>query len=303
MSYDHRVAAWTPQGCVQAFCISLGLLLLTPGAGAAEGLVADDAKVERLADGFKFTEGPACDAQGNVYFSDIPNDSIHKWSTDGQLSTFSETSGGSNGLYFDGAGHLIGCQGKARQLGIFDSEGMAKPLADRYEGKRFNSPNDLWIDPRGGIYFTDPRYGAMDGLELDGFHVYYLDPKRTRVIRVTDDLVKPNGLIGTADGKKLYIADAGAGKTYVYTPKRDGTLSDKRLFVEQGSDGMTLDAQGNLYLTSRAVKVYDPQGKHLEDIAVGESPANVCFGGKDRRTLFITARTGFYAVPMRVRGQ
>lgn len=265
-------------------------------------LAGDGAKVEKLAGGFKFTEGPAADREGNVFFTDIPNNRIHKWSLDGKLTTFREDSGGANGLYFDSKGNLVACEGRARRVTSISPDGKVTVLADRYMGKRFNSPNDLWIDPRGGIYFTDPRYGSEEGLELDGFHVYYIAPDRKKLVRVIDDLKKPNGVVGTADGKRLYVADPGDNKTYVYRIDSDGSLTDRKLIAEQGSDGMTLDEKGNLYLTRGAVQVYGSNGKQIATIEVPEAPSNVCFGGKDGRTLFITARTGFYSLKMKVGG-
>jgi gluconolactonase len=285
---------------------SLMLLMLIVVLGndgvAKASVVADGAKVEKLAGGFAFTEGPAADAQGNVYFSDIPNNRIHKWSLDGTLSTFRENSGGANGLYFDDEGHLLACEGGGRRLVSIDPKGNVTVLAEKYQGKRFNSLNDLWIDLKGGVYFTDPRYGNRDGMEQDGEHVYYLSPDRKRIVRVIDDMVRPNGVIGTPDGKTLYVADHGGRKTFVYTINEDGTLSNKKLFASQGSDGMTIDSEGNIYLTARVVAVYDKNGEKIEEIEVPEGPANVTFGGKDGKTLFITARTSLYAVRMRVQG-
>jgi len=280
-----------------------GLALLSCTPTAADELLAPGAKVEQLADGFSFTEGPARDAQGSIYFTDIPNGRIHKWSLDGKLSTFRENSGGANGLFFDRSGNLLACEGGNRRVTSIDPDGQVTVLADSYGGKKLNSPNDLWIDPKGGVYFSDPRYGSQDGLEQDGFHVYYLTPDRKQLLRVIDNLVKPNGVIGTADGKLLYVADAGDGKTYVYRIQQDGKLVDRKLIAPVGSDGMTLDEQGNLYLARNAVHVYSPDGKMLAEIDVPEAPSNVCFGGADRRTLFITARKGLYSIRMKVAGQ
>ena len=182
-------------------------------------------------------------------------------------------------------------------------DGKVTTLAKAYEGKPFNSPNDLWIDPAGGVWFTDPRYGNQDDLQQGGFHVYYLEKSGAAVVRVLDDLAKPNGIIGTRDGKTLYVADPGAKKTFAYTIAAGGKLTNKRLFAETGSDGMTLDASGNLYITSKEVLVYSPAGKLIRKIAVPENPSNVCFGGEDRRTLFITARTSVYSLAMSVAGQ
>jgi len=265
-------------------------------------VVAAEAKVEKLAGGFQFTEGPAADAEGNIFFTDIPNNRIHKWSLDGELSTFREDSGGSNGLFFVKDGNLLACEGGGRRLVSIDPEGKVTTLADEYDGKRFNSLHELWIDLKGGIYFTDPRYGNRDNMEQDGEHVYYLSPDRKSIVRVVDDMVRPNGIIGTPDGKTLYVTDHGGKKTFVYTINKDGTLSNKKLFAPEGSDGMTIDNEGNVYLTTSAVLVYNKKGEEIETIEVPEGPANVCFGGKDKRTLFITARTSLYSVRMRVKG-
>ena len=275
--------------------------------GAQPSVVADGAKVEKLAGGFKFTEGPAADAKGNIFFTDIPNNRIHKWSLDGKplggkLSTFRENSGGANGLYFDKKGNLLACEGGGRRLVSIDPKGNVTVLADKYQNKKFNSLNDLWIAPKGGIYFTDPRYGRRDNLDQDGEHVYYLSPDRKSVIRVIDDMVRPNGIIGTPDGKLLYVTDHGGKKTFVYTINKDGTLSNKKLITSEGSDGMTIDNKGNIYLTTGAVLVYNKKGEKIETIEVPEGPANVTFGGKDKKTLFITARTSLYSVRMRVKG-
>ncbi len=288
------------KGCGVA--VALCVLAATGWCRENKSLVAPGAQVTKLAGDFKFTEGPAGDAEGNVYFSDIPNNRILKWSLDGKLSTFLENSGGANGLYFDKDGNLLACQGEARRLVSISPKGEITLLADQYLGKKLNSPNDLWIDPKGGVYFSDPRYGNREGMEQDGEHVYYLTPDRKKVIRVISDMVRPNGLIGTPNGKRLYVADAGAGKIYAYKVGKDGTLSEKQLFAPEGSDGMTIDNQGNVYLTNKVVVVYDRKGNKVEEIAVPESPSNVTFAGKDNRTLFITARTSLYAVETKVKG-
>ena len=282
--------------------ILLILIVVMVCSDTEASVVDDGAKVEKLAGGFTFTEGPAADAQGNIYFSDIPNNRIHKWSLEGKLSTFREKSGGANGLYFDKDGNLLVCEGGGRRLVSIDAKGNVTVLADKYQGKKLNSLNDLWIDPKGGIYFTDPRYGGRDGMEQDGEHVYYLSPDRKRLVRVIDDMVRPNGVISTPDGTKLYVADHGGRKTFAYKIEQDGTLSGKKLFAPEGSDGMTIDNEGNVYLTGRVVSVYNKDGEKIEEIKVPEGPANVCFGGKDNQTLFITARTSLYSVRMRVKG-
>jgi len=284
------------------------LVVLFAGCGEKAGVVAPGAKVQKHAGDFAFTEGPVADAEGNVYFTDIPNNRIHKWSLDGRLSTSRENSGGANGLAFDKDGNLLACEGGNRRLVSISPQGEVTVLADKYDNKKLNSPNDLWIDPKGGIYFTDPRYGNRDDMEQDGEHVYYLSPDRKQLIRVVDDLVRPNGIIGTPDGKLLYIADHGGDTNYVYTINNDATLSGRKFFSGEGSDGLTMDSEGNIYITSPrnepsfVVSVYDSDGNRLEEIEVPERPANVCFAGKDKKTLFITAQTSIYSVQMRVKG-
>ena len=287
---------------------SLGLLITTalvawPSAGRAADLVAPGAKPAKLAGGFKFTEGPAVAANGDVYFTDIPNNRIHKWSVaDKKLSTFAEETNGANGLYFADDGSLYACQGNAKRVVAYTPDGSdTSSLAKRYDGKKFNKPNDLWIDAKGGIYFSDPNYGNKE-LSQDGMHVYYIQPGGEEVVRVADGFKTPNGLIGTPDGSTLYIADIGDGKIYRYVIQEDGSLKDKKLFCESGSDGMTLDQHGNVYLTSGTVKVFNPKGEQIADLKFPESPANVVFGGKELKKLYVTARTGFYSLDMAVTG-
>ncbi len=263
-------------------------------------VIAPGATPKVLHDGFQFTEGPAADKEGNVFFTDVRASRIHKWSTDGKLSTWRENTGGANGLYFDEKGNLYVCAGDEGRIVSISPKGELSVLADTYDGAKFNKPNDLWIDPKGGVYFSDPAYGRVPVVQ-GGEHVYYLSADRKRLIRVIEDHVRPNGLIGTPDGKTLYVTDNGAKKTYRYKIKKDGTLSDKTLFVSVGSDGMTLDNEGNLYITSESVLVFNSKGKQIEDIKLPNRPTNVCFGGTDRSTLFITARTLFLSLEMRVK--
>ena len=177
----------------------------------------------------------------------------------------------------------------------------------RGKGELLNGPNDVWLRPDGGLYFTDPfykrKYWKRGPKEQDVEGVYYLTPDRKKLTRVADDLKQPNGIIGTPDGKTLYVADIGADRTFAYDVRPDGTLAGKRLFCKLGSDGMTIDDEGNVYLTGKGVTVFDRTGKQIEHIAVDEPwTGNVCFGGKDRQTLFITASHGLYGLRLRVKG-
>jgi gluconolactonase len=270
-------------------------------------VVASGAHLEKLAGGFIFTEGPAADAEGNVYFTDQPNDRILKWGTDGKLSTFLQPCGRSNGLCFDAKGDLWACADEKNELWRIDPAGKVTVVVKEFNGKLLNGPNDVWVRPDGGLYFTDPfykrDYWKRGPKEQDREAVYYLAPDEKTLVRVADDLKKPNGIVGTADGELLYVADIDANKTYAYDVQDDGTLKNKRLFCNLGSDGMTIDSDGNVYLTGNGVTVFDKAGKQIEKIKVPEGwTANVCFGGTDRQSLFITASKGLYGLQMRVKG-
>ncbi|HEX8530459.1 MAG TPA: SMP-30/gluconolactonase/LRE family protein [Cytophagales bacterium] len=272
-------------------------------------ILAEGAKPQRVSDQFRFTEGPAADKQGNVFFTDQPNNAIWKYGTDGKLSVFLKPAGRSNGMYFDRKGNLVTCADEKNQLWSISPAGKVTVLLDNFGGHRFNGPNDLWIDAKGGIYFTDPYY-QRDYWErkspdpaLGGEKVYYLAPGKKEPVVVDSTLRQPNGIVGTPDGKSLYVADIGAGKTYQYEIGPGGALQNRRLFVEAGSDGMTLDNRGNLYLTGKGVSVYNPEGKKIEQIDIPAGwTANVCFGGKKRDVLFITASESVFVLPMRVKG-
>jgi len=285
----------------------VGVCAVTASAGESR-VTAPGAKLERLSGDFKFTEGPATDPQGNVLFTDQPNDRIMKWSTDGQLSTFMQPCGRSNGLCFDRQGNLWACADEKHELWCIDPAGKVTVVLKEYQGKPVNGPNDVWSRPDGGLYFSDPfyqrDYWKKKGVEQDRECVYYLSPDRKNLVRVAEDLEQPNGVIGTPDGKTLYVADIKAKKTFAYDIQPDGSLTGKRLFCEMGSDGMTIDDQGNVYLTGQGVFVFDRTGKQIEHIAVESEPwtANVCIGGKDRQTLFITASKGLYAIRLQVKG-
>jgi gluconolactonase len=302
------------KNCISRFASTLALSFLIPVTLFAQimdknSIAAPGAQVEKLADGYKFTEGPVADADGNVFFSDQPNNKIVRWDAEtGGFSTFSENAGRANGMYFDKKGNLVSCSDEDNQVWSFDKKGNHTVLVKDYEGKLLNGPNDLWIDPKGGIYLTDPLYPRDywtrdKKMQQDGEHVYYLNPETKKLVRVDDQLKKPNGIIGTADGKKLYIADIGAGKTFVYDVSKDGLLSNKTLFVSKGSDGMILDNEGNLYITGDGVTVFDKKGEQIAHFPVHKGwTANLCFGGKNHDLLFITAETAVYGIKMRVKG-
>jgi gluconolactonase len=270
--------------------------------------MSPEAKPEVLAEGFSFTEGPSADSEGNVYFTDQPNDRIVKWSTDGKVTDWLKPSGRSNGTCFDKQGNLLTCADEKNELWSISPDKKITVLLKDFEGKLLNGPNDLWIRPDGNLYFTDPLYKRpywkRDGAsQQSGQHVYFFEGKTGKITPVATDLKQPNGIKGTPDGKLVYVADIGAGKTYSYTVTSGGALENKKLYCELGSDGMTMDEKGNLYLTGKGVTVFDPQGQKITNIPIPEGwTANVAFGGKDRKLLFVTAMGKIYGVKMNVRG-
>jgi gluconolactonase len=295
-------------------CAALALAACLPFIAQSQimdkhSIIAKKAELVKVGDGYSFTEGPAVHRNGDVYFTDQPNDQIVRWSaTSNELSVFKQPTSRSNGMYFDRMGYLISCADEENQLLAIDDKGNVKVLIENYKGKKLNGPNDLWVAPNGGIYITDPLYKRPywkrdPEMQQDGEHLYYLSPDRLQFFRVDENLVKPNGLIGSRDGKKLYVADIGDNKTYVYDILEDGYLTNRKLFAEMGSDGMTIDNRGNVYLTGKGVTVFSSKGEKIAHIPVEESwTANVVFGGTERNTLFITARGSVYTLKMKVRG-
>ena len=284
-----------------------GFVIASSPFASAESVVAPGAKLEKLSGDFQFTEGPTCDTSGNVFFTDQPNDRIMKWSVNGKLSTFLQPAGRANGMYFDAKGSLIACADGKNELWSIAPDKTVTVLIKDYQGKYFNGPNDVWVAPNGGMYITDPFYKRPwwdhDTMALDGEQVYYLSPDGKKLARVTNDLNKPNGITGTPDGKRLFVADIGADRTYAYDIQPDGSLTNKTLYCTKGSDGMTIDEKGNIYITGHGVTVFDKTGKQIEHIDVQEPwTANVSFGGKDHQTLFITASKSLYSIRLVVKG-
>ncbi|MDX1285786.1 MAG: SMP-30/gluconolactonase/LRE family protein [Draconibacterium sp.] len=290
--------------------ISLILLLFfivsSSNAKKKDKLIAKNAKIEKAGSGYTFTEGPAVAPDGKVYFTDQPNNRIHVWDENAGISLWLEGTGRSNGMYFNAKGQLVTCADEKNQLAYFDENKKLVVIHEGFDGKHLNAPNDLWIDPKGGIYFSDPYYHRKWWSEghkeiQDTRGVYYVK-SGGGIIRVIDDFKTPNGLIGTPNGKILYVADIQDKKIWKYDIQPDGTLANKTFFAPNGSDGMTIDNKGNVYLTSGKVWVYNPAGELIKEIEFPERPANICFGGKDRKTLFVTARKGVYTLEMRVKG-
>jgi gluconolactonase len=217
-------------------------------------------------------------------------------------------------MYFDAAGNLITCADMEGEIWRMDKKGNHKVIAKNYEGKILNGPNDLWINPKnGGIYITDPRY-ARDywssndprrlGMEQGGAYLYYLSPNSKTLKRLDENLLEPNGIVGSPDGKKLYVGNIKPDVTYVYDILKDGSLSNRQVFCKMKTDGMTIDEQGNVYLTnSLGVTAFNQKGERIFNVPTGEGwTANVVFGGKNRDLLFITAMGRVYGLKMKVKG-
>jgi len=297
------------------YYLFLAVILLSNTAMAQmedkKGIIEKDAELVKVQDGFAFTEGPAVNRFGDVYFTDQPNNRIHVWNAiSNKVSVFKENAGRSNGMYFMLDGTLISCADEKNELWAISKTGEPSVLISAFKGKKLNGPNDVWLVPKGGLYFTDPLYPRpyWEGIrgaekEQDGEHVYYLSADKTQLFRVAEDLVKPNGIVGTPDGKFLYVADPGAKKTYKYEIREDGYLTNKTLFCEMGSDGMTIDDRGNVYLTGDGVTIFSKNGEKIAHIPVpAKWTANVVFGALDRKTLFITAMDAVYTIKMKSRG-
>ena len=283
--------------------IFTAIILWATAAAFADGVVASDAKLQKLSGGFAFTEGPTLDAHGNLFFVDQPNDRIMEWSADGKLSTFLQPSGYANGMMFDAKGNLIACADEHNQLWSIAPDKTVTVLVTNFDGKFLNGPNDVWVAPNGAMYITDPLFRRTwwtnQVTRVPSQQVYYLSPDRKTLTRITEDLRQPNGITGTPDGKNLFVADMGANQTWHYDIQPDGSLTNKTMICRASSDGMTIDDEWNLYLTGRGVTVFDKTGKQIDHIDVPESwTANVCFSGKDRKTLFITASKGLYSIDL-----
>ncbi|CAN5249416.1 SMP-30/gluconolactonase/LRE family protein [soil metagenome] len=271
-------------------------------------VVAPHAALKLVSNQFTFAEGPAVDKKGDIYFTDQPNDKIWKYDINGKLSLFMDKTGRANGLYFDNQQRIIACADEQNELRAITLKKKVTVLLDNFEGQKLNGPNDLWVDKKGGIYFTDPYYQRdywqRKKPDMKGCYVYYLPKGKSKALIVDSLLVQPNGIVGKADGSTLYVADINDNKTYRYQINADGSLTNRQLFVAQGSDGMTIDREGNIYLAGVGVTVYNAQGVKLGNIPVPSKwVGNLCFGGRHRDLLLITASESVYTLQMAVKGE
>ncbi len=303
--------------------VSFSVILISFCAKKPEGIrkiVPEGAVVEKVNKdiSFGFTEGPAWDGKGNLFFTDIRNSKIYKLDNEGKFTVFRDETGAANGLMFNAKGNLVACEGGDFKVTEMDQNGkVINVLAATYNGKPFNSPNDLVIDKKGGIYFTDPRFGENQILNQDIEAIYYIKPDG-EIIRVADNLTKPNGIILSPYEKILYVADSYGQYVKAFDVMEDGSLANSRNFCElklseskeklrtqtvSGADGIAIDKEGNLYVTTIiGTQIFNSNGEPMEIIEVPEIPANCSFGGEDFKMLYITARTSVYKVKLNVEG-
>ena len=253
-------------------------------------------QVQCILSGLKFAEGPAY-YNNKLYFSDIEANTIYTWNATDGLRPFRENSGASNGLYFDKNGNLIACEGGNKRLVSIDQAQNVTIVADSFAKKPFNEPNDLWISPKGDIYFTDPVFTGTSSQDVEG--VYCIPASTGKITRVIDDLVKPNGIIGTLDGSILYVADWVGSKIYKYSISTDGTLSNKQIFAEIQADGLSIDAEGNVYAAGSSLMIFNSSGSLFESISIPGTLTNLCVIETSEKVLFATTHTQVYMITMK----
>src|SRR6266545_3556962 len=296
----------------------LALALLAPSA-EEKSFVAPNSKIEKLWGEGEFTEGPAEGPDGCIYFSDIGNRIMRFDPKSGKTTVHRDPSGRSNGLKFDAKGRLIACEGAntggGRRISLTEKDGTVKTLADSFEGKKFNSPNDLTLDSKGRVYFSDPRYLGNEKRELDHESVYRVNPDG-KVTRIIKDVTKPNGLVISPDGKTLYVAESNSDpkltrKLLAYPLAADGSVGSRKELFDfgegRGIDGMTVATDGTIVATAgrkdlAGIYFFSPEGKKMAFLPTPEDPNNCCFAGTDRKTLYITAGKSLYRVNLTLAG-
>ena len=282
------------------------LLAAVALAGLAGAQDFSHITVEKVAGGYQFTEGPSWSREGYLIFSDVPAHHIMKIAPgDKQPWVFREDSGYANGNTFDTQGRLYSCESKTRRVTRTDKKGKIEVLAERWEGKRFNAPNDIVVRKDGNVYFTDPAFGDQaDTRELDFYGVYRISPKG-QLSLLAKPKGRPNGICFSPNGRILYVANSDDRTVVAYDVDHAGEVSNERVAisgVDGVPDGIRCDEKGNIYIAAKGIAVYTPAGKLLATIPVAETPANCAFGDADFETLYITARTSVYRVKLDVKG-
>jgi gluconolactonase len=285
-------------------------------AAAFAQCVPADAKLTKLAGDMGFLEGPVwIKDRAVLVFSDIPNDELRQWSPQGGVTSFRKPSRNANGNTLDRTGRLLTCEHSGRRVSVLEKDGSVKTLIDSFEGRKLNSPNDVVVRSDGTIWFTDPEYGLKnkpgtkekEDKQQPGNFVYCHDPKTGKTTAVVRDFVQPNGLAFSPDEKILYVADSGTPKHIrAFEVAANGTVSRGHVFctIDKGSpDGIRVDRAGRVWSSAGdGVQIFAPDGRRIGRILMSEAPANLCFGGKDGKTLFLTARKSLYAINVAVTG-
>jgi gluconolactonase len=282
-----------------------GVSALAPVGGVLLAQEDNGPSIERVASGFRFTEGPAWSREGFLLFSDIPNDRLMKFVPGEKPTVFRENSNGANGNAYDAQGRLYTCESRTRRVVRMDKKGEIQVLADKWEGKRFNAPNDIVVRHDGHAYFTDPAFGAQaDTRELDFFGVYHITPKGELSV-IAKPAGRPNGVAFSANGHALYVTNSDEHNVRAYDVDHNGDASNERVLiagVDGVPDGIRVDEKGNLHVAASRVWIYDARGNLTGNLDTPETPSNCAFGDGDLRTLYITAQTGLYRARREVKG-
>jgi|HubBroStandDraft_4_1064222.scaffolds.fasta_scaffold31301_2 gluconolactonase len=278
---------------------ALAVLLLQLTLPVAAQETAQEFQVEKVAHGFRFTEGPVWSRDGYLLFSDVPSGKIMKHTPGGGTEVYLETSDGGAGNAFDTQGRLYTCETHARRVTRTDKKGRIEVLADKWEGKRLNAPLGIAVSKSGHVYFTDPAFGnQQEARELDFYGVYHIAPKGQLSI-VAKPAGRPNGIALSPDGRVLYVANSDERNIRAYDVDREGEISHERVAISKIDgipEGLRVSQNGNLYVAARGIAVYTADGKVVTTIPVAETPSNCAFGDADLQTLYITARTSLYRV-------
>ncbi len=265
----------------------------------------NEIRVERAAEKFSYADGPVWSQEGWLFFSDVPSDRIIKFLPGQGTEVFRPASNGAMGNALDSQGRLYTCESRGRRVTRTDKKGKVEVLADKFEGKRLNAPNDIAVRHDNHVYFTDPAFGGqMDTRELNFFGVYHITPKGELEI-VAKPKGRPNGIALSPGGKILYVVNSDEKRIYAYDLDKNGESSHERVVIsglEGVPDGIRTDEKGNLYIAAKTVLIYSPEGKLIRQVALAEKPSNLAFGDADMQSLYVTARTSLYRLRVPVKG-
>jgi gluconolactonase len=275
------------------------------GVLARAALAQEEQQIDLVAGHFRFTEGPAWSREGFLLFSDVPNNQILKYVPGEKPTVFRENSNGANGNTFDAQGRFYTCESRTRRVVRMDKKGNLQVIADKWEGKRLNAPNDIVVRKDGHVYFTDPAFGSQaDARELNFYGVYHVTPKGELRL-IAKPAGRPNGIALSPNGRVLYVANSDEHNVRTYDVDHNGETTNERVMISVVNgvpDGIRVDEKGHLYVAANGIAVYDAQGKLMETIELSEKPANCAFGDSDLQTLYITARASLFRMRRSVKG-